>query len=505
MAWSGLTGVPAGLADGDDNTTYSAGFGLALTGTSFSVLTSAVQSRVTGTCSAGSSIRAIAADGTVTCQADTGALYSAGTGLLLSGTQFSLQPTYQLPQGCANALVAEWNNGAWVCGTDDTGGGGSAWSLTGNSSTGPGNYLGTTDNMTLTLAVSGTTAYRLVPTDSTPNVIGGSTANEVTPGVVGATIMGGGMAGFGNRVTDHFGTVGGGRSNQAGDADAILGGARWATVAGGAFNTASGAWSTVAGGITNTAGYAFSSVGGGLRNAALGEGSMAPGGTDNLALGFTSFAAGYQARANHNGAFVWGDAVSGTVNSSAPNQFVVRANGGFYFITATTDFTPSVEANVFLSTTTGAHLTAGGAWTNSSDRNAKTNFQPVDGQAVLGQLAGLPMQTWSYRAEEAAIRHIGPTAQDFQAAFNVGADDLHISTIDADGVALAAIQGLHQLVRAQEAEIAGLEARLTALEQQTAGAAPPNGSPGWLMAGGLGLLNLGILIGKRWLRPGGRQ
>ncbi|MCC6190130.1 MAG: tail fiber domain-containing protein, partial [Anaerolineales bacterium] len=191
-----------------------------------------------------------------------------------------------------------------------------------------------------------------------------------------------------------------------------------------------------------------------------------------------------------------------TVSSSAPNQFVVRANGGFYFISTTVDFTPTIDANIFLSTTTGAYLTTGGAWTNSSDRNAKTSFQPVDGQTVLEQLAGLPIQTWSYRAEEAAIRHIGPTAQDFQAAFKVGADDLHISTIDADGVALAAIQGLHQLTQEQEAEIASLEARLAALEQQPAAA--PNVSPGWLVAGGLGLLNLGVLIGRRWLRPGRR-
>ncbi len=229
---------------------------------------------------------------------------------------------------------------------------------------------------------------------------------------------------------------------------------------------------------------------------------MVPGGMDNLALGITSFAAGHQAAANHDGALVWGDSTTATVSSSAPNQFVVRANGGFYFISTTVDFTPTIDANIFLSTTTGAYLTTGGAWTNSSDRNAKTSFQPVDGQTVLEQLAGLPIQTWSYRAEEAAIRHIGPTAQDFQAAFKVGADDLHISTIDADGVALAAIQGLHQLTQEQEAEIASLEARLAALEQQPAAA--PNVSPGWLVAGGLGLLNLGVLIGRRWLRPGRR-
>lgn len=69
------------------------------------------------------------------------------------------------------------------------------------------------------------------------------------------------------------------------------------------------------------------------------------------------------------------------------------------------------------------------------------------------------------------MRHIGPTAQDFYAAFGVGEDEQHISMVDADGVALAAIQALYQLVQEQgvqittlEGRIAALEARLTALE-----------------------------------------
>ena len=40
-------------------------------------------------------------------------------------------------------------------------------------------------------------------------------------------------------------------------------------------------------------------------------------------------------------------------------------------------------------------------------------------------------------------------AQDFYAAFAVGADDKHISTVDADGVALAAIQGLNEKLETQ--------------------------------------------------------
>ncbi|MBW2463435.1 MAG: hypothetical protein JRH11_17425 [Deltaproteobacteria bacterium] len=89
-AWSAITGVPAGLSDGDDDTTYSAGAGVTLTGTTFSVNTAGLQSRVTGVCAVGSSIRAIAAGGTVTCEADdSGPSYGAGTGLTLTGTTFA--------------------------------------------------------------------------------------------------------------------------------------------------------------------------------------------------------------------------------------------------------------------------------------------------------------------------------------------------------------------------------------------------------------------------------
>jgi hypothetical protein len=61
--WSGLSGVPAGFADGVDNDTT----------------------------------------------------YTAGSGLMLSGNQFSLAPSYQLPQSCAAGQIAQWNGSAWTC------------------------------------------------------------------------------------------------------------------------------------------------------------------------------------------------------------------------------------------------------------------------------------------------------------------------------------------------------------------------------------------------------
>ena len=57
----------------------------------------------------------------------------------------------------------------------------------------------------------------------------------------------------------------------------------------------------------------------------------------------------------------------------------------------------------------------------------------------------MPIRTWSYNGQDPSIRHIGPTAQDFRAAFHVGQDGHYISTVDADGVALAAIQELYRM------------------------------------------------------------
>ncbi len=82
-----------------------------------------------------------------------------------------------------------------------------------------------------------------------------------------------------------------------------------------------------------------------------------------------------------------------------------------------------------------------------SDRNVKEAFESVYPRAVLAAVMTLPIERWSYKGE--AARHLGPMAQDFAAAFGLGADDRHIFPLDAGGVALAALQGLHGLVQAQ--------------------------------------------------------
>ena len=110
-------------------------------------------------------------------------------------------------------------------------------------------------------------------------------------------------------------------------------------------------------------------------------------------------------------------------------------------------------------------MTLADASSVTSDRNVKERFDAVNSRAVLAAVARLPIERWSYMGEP--VRHLGPMAQDFAAAFGLGADDRHIFPLDAAGVALAAIQGLHALVQAQATRLDALERELTALRSET--------------------------------------
>ena len=88
----------------------------------------------------------------------------------------------------------------------------------------------------------------------------------------------------------------------------------------------------------------------------------------------------------------------------------------------------------------------------TSDRNAKENFGAIDPIQVLDKVVGLDIKRWNFKGDT-NTEHIGPMAQDFYAAFGTGTDERHIATVDADGVALAAIQGLNKKLSAKESEI----------------------------------------------------
>jgi hypothetical protein len=108
-------------------------------------------------------------------------------------------------------------------------------------------------------------------------------------------------------------------------------------------------------------------------------------------------------------------------------------------------------------------------WSCSSDRNLKEDFRAVDAKATLQGIVRLPVWNYRFKAQtDPNRRSVGPTAQDFRAAFGLGDDDKHINTGDEMGVTLAAIQGLHQEITERDAEIAALRADNATMKRQLA-------------------------------------
>jgi hypothetical protein len=287
--------------------------------------------------------------------------------------------------------------------------------------------------------------------------IGGGIFNVISPAAGDSTITGG----RGNTIAlfADSSSIGGGSYNS------IQSLATKATIAGGQANIIQrGAYNaSIGGGYVHVVGTnaAFATIGGGYINAVTNLYGTVPGGRNNTAGGTDSFAAGHRGKANHQGAFVWADSSDFDFPSAETNEFAVRATGGVRFVSA---------IDVSGVPVAGVSLPAGsGSWSSLSDRNAKENLRPVDGRVVLEKVAALPLATWNYKSQNTAVRHIGPMAQDFRAAFGVGENDTTITTIDADGVALAAIQGLNQKfdeqLKEKDTRISALEKELAELKQ----------------------------------------
>jgi hypothetical protein len=212
--------------------------------------------------------------------------------------------------------------------------------------------------------------------------------------------------------------------------------------------------------LTNYATGSYSTVGGGYDNDATDSYATVAGGKANRAEGEFSFAAGHQAIADADGSFVWADNhVSGTpFSSGVPNRFSVRATGGVYLALGLRG-----DGQILW----GCYVSDGDAsWACTSDRNVKENLARVDGAEILARLDEVPIYTWNGIGADPDVRHMGPMAQDFYAAFALGEDERTLATIDLDGVALAAIQGLQQLAEERAARIAALEAETAAQQVQ---------------------------------------
>ena len=254
------------------------------------------------------------------------------------------------------------------------------------------------------------------------------------------------------KATDVGSTAMGSLTGASGPASTAMGQqtsatAPYSTAMGGS-TIASGPGSTAMGALTNAFGD-FST--------AMGEGTTASG-TYSTAMGTTA------STNNWIGSFVYGDASSSgaVVHVSDANSFVVRAQRVWFGKSGDQVAT----AGRYVETSTGAYLSDGGVWTNVSDATRKENFREEDAAAVLENVGRLPIRSWNYKAEDPSIHHLGPTAQDFYAAFHLRDSDKAIGTVDEEGVALLAIQALERRTREQAKEIETLRAEVTTLQAE---------------------------------------
>jgi hypothetical protein len=375
------------------------------------------QNRVSGSCATGSSVRAVNADGTVDCQAAGGSTYTAGAGLSLAGTVWSVADggvtAGKLADSSVSAAKLVTQNAAankflaytgsalvWTDGTSGTVGPQGIPGLPGlkgdTGATGAQGSKGEKGDQG-NPGPAGTPGTTFTP-DSSLSLASG-TLGIATSGVSNAKIAAGAVTASKLALP----------LSLSGNSSIVLS----------ADNTSSNGWGLVGSsagfiGVDGSAGGAGTGVRG-LNT----SGQVGSSGVTAIAGG-----AGYALRAENTN----------------PSGYAGFFNGGVY-INGTLNCNPACGT--------------------TSDRDAKFGFSRLEPADVLRRVLGLDIQSWSYKTEGSRVRHIGPTAQAFKASFGLGSSDKQIAIVDAQGVALAAIQGLNQKL---EARNRALEARLNALE-----------------------------------------
>lgn len=276
-------------------------------------------------------------------------------------------------------------------------------------------------------------------------------ADTVASGI-GSTAMGGTTTASGPAST----AMGAGTRASGGTSTAI----GFETTASGAHSTSLGSRTLASGDKSlavgsETVASGASSLAGGVLSVADGDQSLAFG-NGARATGSSSVALGTNALAAGNGSFVFAGSHPGQFAALGGNEFNVRASGGVQFFSNG-------------SATVGVALVPGAAqWSALSDARTKHHFHDLDGDDVLRKIAAMPITEWSYKEQDHSIRHIGPTAQDFHAAFGLGEDPLRIGTLDADGVALAGVKAVEARSRSLRERHEALQLRVAALERALA-------------------------------------
>lgn len=234
-------------------------------------------------------------------------------------------------------------------------------------------------------------------------------------------------------------------------------------------NTASGNYSTALGYQTTASGLysmaqGYVSIASGDHSIALGR-SVTASGNNSTAMG-TGVSSG-----NKAGVFVIGDSdplgqdVTGV---GLTDQFVARFLNGFYLMTCGN----SNPGTGFGAVRTGVQIGRGqNSWASISDSTKKERFRPINQTELLHKIGAMPLTTWNYKGQH-SIRHYGPMAQDFYAAFGhdglgqVGCDTL-IYSHDFAGITFAGVQALIKENEQLKAKLVQIEAQTNARLNET--------------------------------------
>jgi hypothetical protein len=410
--------------------------------------------------------------------------------------------------GVRGEVVSPANNSAGVYGSAESNTGDSygVWGVTNSTTASAGGVFGLNANLT---ANSGTLT----------GVRGAVSTSHTGPAARGV-----------------FGTVGNTNANSAGVMGVTTGGAGSGVLgesaSAGAFGVQGRNTSTTSGGTpTGVLGTVVNTTGTARTSAARGVAGLASGttGTSYGVYGETqSSATGLNGSAGVSGYAASGAAgvmgVSGVATSGSSPTGRVPAGGVFGHTTHSDGSAGFFLGRVVIDNTSASGAATSGtdpfivwaqtngaaginsqaqmfanAFNPTSDREKKTAFAPVDTAEVLRKVAALPLSTWRFKTEAEHVRHMGVMAQDFHAAFGLnGSENRTITTTDMDGVLVASVQGLHDLLMEQRATITRLEAQLADMRSELERSRRLfHSGPTWLAALAAGSLLGGLMLLRR--------
>ena len=152
-------------------------------------------------------------------------------------------------------------------------------------------------------------------------------------------------------------------------------------------------------------------------------------------------------------------------NSSGSFHVSLAGTGGTEFKLATSGrFVTGPGGFAALDARPNGNLFIAGTLFQASDRNQKENFQFVNSEQILEIVSKLPITSWNYKSDDKTVRHMGPMAQDFREAFELGTDDKTIAPVDTAGVSLAAIQALHERMKSMQEQVTAKDEKIATLE-----------------------------------------